>query len=223
VSLIEFVLIPYGVLDYNLGINLISESIGIVLTVVFLIWLVALREKREWANVEELVEKRIGRYLYILFEIFARLIYNRQFSSHPRREEILKILRALNDMKEANLNEDVYNYYFPKPLDDFSAQQLDRPFRWGRRLSDLEIRYFRFIKPEIHFSLMKIQSYLNAIETGFALVKMFDSREEVAKKEIARSILGTMKQIYRIHKMGIEINPFQEPSAEGNKHDEKNI
>ena len=67
VSSIEFALIPYEILDYNLGINLISESIGILFTIVFLTWLLNLRERIKWEKVEQIVFSEIGGALEHIF------------------------------------------------------------------------------------------------------------------------------------------------------------
>ena len=211
--LVGFVLMPYRWIEYNLGVNLFTSSIFMVLTVIFLSLLVDLREKREWKNVEIWVKKRMRKKLYDLFDILARFIFPKQFRPHPPKEEVLKILEALNEMKEATLTEYAYHYYFPKPLDGMSAYQLDILFRFRRYLSDLEIKYFHFIKPEIRISLMEIQNYLDSIEADFDLVKRFESSEEVVEESMAKSILGVMKEIYKLHKMGIEIYPYHSTST----------
>lgn len=116
----------------------------------------------------------------------------------------MTILKALNEMKEATLTEYAYNY-FPKPLDDLSVYQLDVLFRFKRYLSDLETKYFRFFKSEICLSLMEIQTLLNSIEADFSLVKRFEGSQNVVEKSMSESILRIMKEIYKLHKMGIEI------------------
>jgi len=205
--LIWLMLVPYQWIEYNLGVNLFTSSIFMVLTVIFLSLLVDLREKREWKSVEISVKRRLGKQLYYLFNILARFIYSKQFRPNPSKEEMLEILEALNGMKEATLDEYAYHYYFPKPLDDLSVYQLDVLFRFKRYLSDLEIKYFRFFKPEIRLSLMEIQDHLDSIEADFNLVKRFEGSQEVVEKSMPKSILGIMKEIYKLHKVGIEICP----------------
>jgi len=181
-----------------------------VFTVVFLSLLTNLREKREWKDVETWVKRRMGKQLYSLFDILARFIYPEQFKPRPSKEELLRILEDLNEMKGATLNENAIYYYFPKPSDDLSAHQLDVLFTFRKYLSDLEIKYFRFIKPEIRISLMEIQNNLDSIESLFNLVKRFESSEEVVKNSMAEPILAIMKEIYKLHKMGMEVYPEQE-------------
>jgi len=178
-----------------------------VFTVVFLSLLTNLREKREWKDVETWVKRRMGKQLYSLFDILARFIYPKQFKPRPSKEELLRILEDLNEMKGATLNENTIYYYFSKPSDDLSAHQLDVLFTFRKYLSDFEIKYFRFIKPEIRISLMEIQRNLDSIESLFSLVKRFESSEEVVKKSMAEPILAIMKEIYKLHKMGMQIHP----------------
>lgn len=80
---IWLVLIPYEVVEYNLGVNLFTSSIFMVLTVIFLSLLANLRERREWKNVETWVKRKMGEQLYYLFNILARFIYPKQFSPDP--------------------------------------------------------------------------------------------------------------------------------------------
>lgn len=208
-TLIWLLLVPYRWIEYNLGVNLFTSSIFMVLTVISLSLLANLRERREWKNVETWVKRRMEKQLYTLFNILARFIYPKQFRPVPSKEEMLKILKALNEMKEATLNEYAHHYYFPKPRDDLSVYQLDVLFRFKRYLSDLEIKYFRFLKPEIRLSLMEIQDLLDSIEADFSLVKRFEESQEVVEKSMPESILRIMKEIYKLHKIGIEIYPKQ--------------
>lgn len=177
-------------------------------TVILLMFVFEVTEYIKWKNVEKWVKRRIGKRLYSLFNILARFIYTKkQFRPTPSKEEMLKILKVLSEVKEAKLNEYARYYYFPKPRDDLSVYQLDVLFRFKRYLSDLETKYFRFLKPEIRLSLMEIQDHLDIIEEDFNLVKRFEETQEIAEKSMSKSILGIMKEVYKLHKLGIEIYP----------------
>lgn len=179
------------------------------LTVVFLSLLVDLREKQEWKDVEIWVMGKLRKRLYKLFNILARFIYPETFPTRPSKEEVFRILDALKEMKEATLNDYAYHYYFPEPLDDMSIYQLDILFGFKKYLSDLESKYSRFIDPKIRISLMEIQSYLDSLEADFNLVTKFPSSQEVVEKDMPKSILGIMKEIHKLHKLGVEIYPKQ--------------
>jgi len=206
---IWLMLIPYGIVEYNLGVNLFTSSIFMVLTIVFLSWLFNLREKQEWKNVEALVNKRIGKYHYSLFDILARFIYPQIFRPHPNKEKVLEILKALNGTKKATLATHANQNYFSRPLDPLSEEQLEILFKLRKYIGNLEIKHSRFIKPKILMSLMEIENCLDIIEEDFNLFKKFPGSGKAVKEEIAKSILMIMKEIYKIHKMGIEIYPKQ--------------
>lgn len=52
-SLVWFWLVPYRIVEYNLGANLFTGPIFMVLTIVFLSWLFTSGEKNQWSLVEE--------------------------------------------------------------------------------------------------------------------------------------------------------------------------
>ena len=203
-----FVLFAFVPMNPDLGYNIFSEVWGIIATVLLLMLIVEVREHSEWKNVEIWVKTRMGKQLFNLFNILSRFIYPEIFSPVPSKEKVLTILEAINEMKEATLTEYAYNH-FPKPASDMSVYQLDILFRYRRYLSDLEIKYFRFIKPKIRISLMEIQKYLDSIEADFDLVKRFESSETVVEKSMVKSILGILKEIYKISQAGTAIYPKQ--------------
>ncbi|MDH5689649.1 MAG: hypothetical protein OEZ48_17505 [Candidatus Bathyarchaeota archaeon] len=197
-------LVPYNFLEYNLAVNLFTSSIFMVLTVVFLSWLAELREQREWMNVERWVMRKLAKHLYHLVNILARFIYPEIFRTRPSKQEFLKILESLNSMNEATLKEHAY-YYFPMPSDRFAQSQIDILSKYGKYLSDIETKYARFLRPELYVSLVKIQDYLESIFEDFDLAREFEDAQEVAERSLSKSILEMMKEIYKVHKMGIEI------------------
>jgi len=203
--LIWFWLIPYGIVEYSLGVNLFTSSIFMVLTVIFLSYLIALREKREWRTVETWVKKMIGRQLYHVFNTLARFIYSEPFSPAPSKDEILKILEDLNEMQKPSLTDYAFNYYLPKPSDRLSFYELEALFKLRGYLNELEIKYFRFMEPEICIPLSEIQNELDAIESDFNLLKADEMAEDAIEKPMANSVLKIMKEIYKLHKIGIPI------------------
>lgn len=179
---------------FGLGIPLVTSPL--------IFWFI---ERREWKNVETAVKKRMIQQLYTLFNILARFICDEQFTPVPSKEEVVQMLETFNRLEEAKLNEQAYYYYFPKPNNEMSFYQLDVLFRFKKYLSDLELKYFRLIKPKIRESLMAIQDHLSDIEYDFELVKKFSGSQAVVERAMPKSILAIMKEIYKLHKLGIEI------------------
>ena len=203
--LIWFWLVPYGIIEYNLGVNFFTSSIFMVLTVIFLSYLIALREKREWNTVETWVKGMIGKQLYHVFNSLSRFIYSKPFSPAPSKEEIAKILEDLNEMQKPSLTDYAFNFYLPKPSDRISFYELEALFKLRGHLNDLEIKYFRFMEPEICIPLSKIQRELDAIESYFNLLKADEMAQDAIEKPMANSVLEIMKEIYKLHKIGISI------------------
>jgi hypothetical protein len=204
-GLLWFWLIPNQFVEYNLGVNLLTSSIFMVFTVFFLSYLISLREKREWKTVKIWVRKMIGRQLYHVFNTLARFIYPKQFSPAPSKDEILKILEDLNEMEKPSLTDYAFNYYLPKPADSISLYDLKVLFKLKDYLNDLEIKYFRFMEPEICVALSEIRNELDNIESDFDLLRTDETAEDVVEKSMASSVLKIMKEIYKLHKIGIEI------------------
>jgi len=71
VAFVFYVLMPFQIISYDLGINLISETFGIVFTIVFLTWYIKSREIKQWKIVENKVKERISFHLdEVFFAVF---------------------------------------------------------------------------------------------------------------------------------------------------------
>ena len=143
VSLIEFMLIPYEILDYNLGINLISEGIGILFTIIFLTWLFSLRESRQWKPVEDEVIRRIGVRLHdICFDFINLIKLSVQTPPEATAEEYRRIF--FTQLEEVNRKEQIeLNDLGKKTL---SKQEFIRSLRDDYDyLNNLETKYPRFL------------------------------------------------------------------------------
>ena len=201
--LVWFIGIPFflylGIINEDLALNLVSEIWGLFFTLLMFVVLLECRDWLEWKSFEDTIKKRMGKQLYTLFNILGRFVYSETFKPDLSKEETLKILKSLSEMKEAKLN-DYANYYLPTPKDDLSSYQLEILFRYRHYLSDYETKYFRFLKAETRSSLLEIQERLDAIEEDFRLVKRFEGSQDVVEKSMAESILRIMKEIYNLHK-----------------------
>ena len=207
VSLIGFVLIPYEILDYNLGINLISEGIGILLTVVFLAWLFNLREALQWKSVKDRVLKRLGTEIYLLsrwlmslcrvsFERSSKLVSGKVFFDY---------LEELNSKKSIQVWDEWKMMLFEGTLTSFLEGS-------ERRLADIEMRYFRFLDAKLVDSLMEILYNLHVLSLDLRTMEKLPTevKQEYSEKYFDGTSTGIhriIKEVYKIHKMGIEICP----------------
>lgn len=205
-SLIGFVFIPYKILDYNLGINLISESVGILFTIIFVTWLFSLRESRQWKLVKDEVIRRIGIRIHDICFHFINLIkLSVQTPPEATVKEYKKIF--LTQLEEANRKEQI-------ELNNLGKQTLlKKEFIKSLKddcdyLNNVETKYSKFLDPSLTRSLMRIEFMLNAFNRNLRM------REKPIFKSISAEnffdlmailIHEIIREIYKIHKMGIEI------------------
>ena len=226
--LVVFAFIPYEILDYNLGINLISESIGILITIVFLSWLFSLRKKKEWKIVKDEVYNNIQENLSAIIDgIFA--ILDKDVETwmsllsiedwENRSKALFTELCKLRDAKEIRIN--------PLKLKVFLVDRESREtfLTVAKQLSDIQIKYSRFLDPKLTIALMKIQrsifllertSYLHNLlkktseEIPKQLREIFPPQnillpEELYTKSVSLAFKELIEQIYNLHAMGIKL------------------
>lgn len=219
-SLIGLVFIPYEIVDYNLGINLISESVGMLFTIVFLSWLFSLRAKREWRAVRDSVYTHIRNHLSSIFYGILSFAEN-GFSEAQKyllnikdedngKKYIHTQLRKLKDAKKIALDSKMLSIF----LKDRSF--LDNFVEMARRLGDIEDKYSRFLSPQLVISLINIQDATRVLEGSFEMNRSFhipptNDRKWAAKVEsvisdmVSVSFKLLIEEIYKLHEMGIEL------------------
>jgi len=178
-------------------------------TIVLLTLVVEGWEYREWKNVEKVVETRFGRKLFGLFNILAIFIHEETFRVNPSEDEVIQILEALNKKEETTLTQYFHENFLPKNLDKTSAYQLESLYYFRQYFRDFEIKYSRFFKPNLRISLMEIQDHLDEILANFVLMQNYPETKqllEVIEKAMPKRVLGIMKEMYKINKLGIEIH-----------------
>ena len=205
VLLIGFVLIPYEILDYNLGINLISEGIGILVTVVFLTWLFNLRDTLQWKSVKDTVLKRIGIRIHDIFLEMVNLVQvNHKMPQRAFAEEFKSVfflqLEELNNKTYLLLGD--HGEKILSGQDFFKRIQDDVQF-----LNNMEMKYFKFLDPPFVQALMQIQFLMNGLVQNLRMKKRILEfmPEEKFLEALPILIHEIIKEIYKIHKMGIEI------------------
>src|SRR3990170_7165336 len=63
---VMFLLIPYHIIEYDLGIDLFTSSVFMVLTIIFLTWIINIQEKKRSKFFQDRVQSRIADYINIL-------------------------------------------------------------------------------------------------------------------------------------------------------------
>jgi len=229
--LIWWWVIPFGVLEYNLAVNLFTNSIFMVLTIVLLNMLFIVREESEWKAVKDYVKKSIQEELGALF--IAMLDYVEggfaiKFSLisledwKTANKVALSELRRLKEAKELKLLETELAAGLGR------ESELDTFSEISRNLYEIQIHYPRFFQSNIILSLMRIRDSIRMLKytaqlqteiqtmqkdpTNFPPLKSM--KDEVSKATLAVipmmasiSFKSLMIEIDNIHKMGIEFSP----------------
>jgi Mg2+ and Co2+ transporter CorA len=137
-------------IEYNFGVNLLTSSIFLVLTIIFLSWLFSVREKAEWRVVESKVLKRISDRLLSLFSVIDFYFLGSDLTEGYQEK--------IDEIKETNIKEAersryriVVEYYATHPvlLGELTADILER----FSRESIMEIKEL-FMKEQDYFEHM---------------------------------------------------------------------
>lgn len=221
--------IPYGIVEYNLGVNLLTSSIFMILTIVFLTWLFGLREKNQWKVVENEVYSSIRRNLRRIFTGILTYVEDadeireslgKMRGSETKDKFLVNELCKLKDAEEIRLDVLVVKALLEERI-------LIEPFvTKARELSNIQLKYSKFLSPKLTLSLMKIQDYINDLESSSNLLASIKMLYEVSGKEmtdekrekmldsfvslISIFLEQLIEEIYTLHKMGM-IFPDVEP------------
>lgn len=224
--LVWFWLIPYENLEYNLGVNLFSSSIFMVLTIISLNVLLNAREKSEWKTVKDYAYSTIQDELGVVFNEILNYIENglaikmsllHLQDKKTRNENGLSELRKLKDAKELKLVTEELVFLLEH------KSQLEAFLNVSKNLSEVEIKYSRFLPPQLALSLMKIRDSIRLLETmvqlhtslknlspilSISMPKEIQEMKDEIPKIISASFKKLMEEIDNIHKIGIEFSPY---------------
>ena len=201
-------LIRSQVLSPDYGYNLISELWGILATVLLLIVILDLREELLRKSLKKRLFERIGTELHDDFEVL------KDFVKVSEKEPLVQ-LEELSKKEKLELSQHAYAY-FPKPAGPIDAFFLDRLLKSRERLGDLELKYFEFMEPGLRLSLMEIQRNLDRLHSAIDTMDRLggESLEEWFFESMLKSVHTIIKEIYNIHKMGIELYPEHKRAKE---------
>lgn len=192
----------------DIGANLLTDAIFAIFTIVFLSWLINRREALQWKSVKDRVLKRLGTEIYLLsrwlmslcrvsFERSPRLVSGKVFFDY---------LEELNNKKSIQVWDEWKIMLFEGTLTSFLEDT-------ERRLADIEMRYFKFLDAKLVDSLMEIRYSLHALSLDLRTMEKLPSevKQEYSEEEFFEGTCTTIhriiKEIYKMHKMGIEICP----------------
>lgn len=161
-----FYLLPIGVIDENIAANLFTSALFMVFTIVFLSWLLNLREKRDWNIVKYAVNTRIQTEMIMISDFILSYTKN----GYEIKLEILALKdKSSRDERYLKAVEEMYN----EPEIEFDKVFIAKLFEESTlteikeyidRLNSIENRYFRFLTPELAVVLMNIEDCLESIQ-----------------------------------------------------------
>ena len=202
VSLVGFLFIPYQIIDYNLGINLISESFGIVFTIIFLTWLLKLREQRRWSSIKKRIIDKLKDQIDILFMLLQNLCEITQDKEDSA-------LAELSSAEEIPLRSDIAKYLSKNGYD--IQGYIESLEEISETLHNIQIEYSKFLESELLDSLMVVEDGSRNLAHNLRTLKMItwgpykDSEKKFFEEIFAPIVQECIKGIQKTHEMGIEI------------------
>lgn len=210
-SMVEIVLacylIPNRMIGHDLGINLVSEILGLLFTIVFLSWLFNLRENLEWESIKQRLLSRMGSELYLMSAWLMNMCRAPSEASLnlSRREDFFRCLKELSERRTVDIwdesRELILSGFFSSYFEDHERNLGEIEAR-AREKEILEVKVVGFLI-DIRRNLRSLSLYLRKIE------RLPKEIQEAHKNEYSDGICVRIHKIIRnvnkMHENGIEI------------------
>jgi hypothetical protein len=178
-----FLIIPQ---NRELGVNLLTDSVFTIFTIIFLMSLIEYRENHQWKLVERRVKARIEQILYWILDDFTYLCAQ-EAVIHDRG-------MTVTTTKDYKLTKEML-----KKLSSHAPKYVLRFERRRTHLSDIELRYANFLDAELTLSLMQIQDDLYEIIAKIERQAEWGlSTEEEINVSLSKNILSIVTEIKKI-------------------------
>lgn len=198
VSLVILIIVESKFLPIDLRLNLIAEFVGIIVTVILLNFFLSWKEKYKW----ELVKKDI----YDFFQREIRLIYmdislfleggTCVLTSDEREENEEKnfysILEERAKSQELKLSNDANNICTQNNYDELFELRK-------KNLDMLELKYSKFLPPEIISALVLIEYNLYRVALNIKRIKKDNNKKHIYLPELKQNIHNIIKEIHKLH------------------------
>jgi hypothetical protein len=180
-------------INENLGANLFTSAVFTVLTIVFLSWLLKVREQQEWKKVEKEVIHNVKIEFAALLSVIFLLLEGGEEIMEPfwssykdiqgNQERLLRVLSDLKGREKLKLID-------AKVCDLLQMKGVFGPlFRINNRLTDAHQRYSRYFSPNLSVAIINIQRDILAIENQCVGVSVG------AKSPVSKTDLETLQRI----------------------------
>lgn len=135
----------------EIGVNLLTDSIFMVSTIVFLSWLLSMRERKKWIPVERRILERITHQIDTLFMLLQNLLEDQET---PKREDFLQVL--CSNLESLHLRKDIAAFFSKKGqnMDGYigSLEEI------AGELYDVESNFSIYLEPELVNAIMEAES-----------------------------------------------------------------
>jgi hypothetical protein len=201
----------------DIGINLFTDSVFAIFTIVFLSLILSIREKRQWAPLELDVRKKLSSTLcFLAWELVYLLEVHDEFVSFSSKMEHQSVPSMYDDrwlryqLGEVCKRKQVWVSDAGEKMltsEEFGFKRLrDQLGRYEKILNEMEAKYSSHLRPTFLHSLMRILENLRKIIRAMDIRDQFDTQGEYVGA--ARwAISDTVKEISEIEKKGLLLAP----------------
>lgn len=182
---------------------MITEIIGIFLTVVLLIWIIDTKEYEKWKKVKDAVHKNLGIEIGGIFTDLSNLcefdspltVVNKLDWDEIHKKDFEVKIKELSEKGEITLNSVGKDILLERGYGNLFIERRNR-------LSDIESKYLTFFDTLITDALMKIQDNLYELDLIIRMKKggaWFKSDDDIFFKSTSYTIYNILKEISKLH------------------------
>jgi len=194
-----FFALPYwrsiGVISRELELDLFSECWGLLFTLLIFVMLFELRDKLDWKSVEGKVTRMIDRRLDAIFNEVSLLCnvsmvvfggISEEAFKKRRKEELERLA------KNVELNQSTIDEIFEKRRHDLALELATVLDQHRMFLSEIEVKYSKFLHSKLQTALMEIQEYLYYLRYELRVIPTTKERFCKDLSEVIGKILKAM-------------------------------
>lgn len=186
--------------SHDIGVNLFTESIFMVLAIVFLSLLYDLREKRRWKPIKDKIIKRLT------IEQIENLFVLLQNLCEIPEGKCQNALLELSKMEKMVLRSDIVDFFFQQ---DNLQGYIEELGGISKGIHDIQIEYSKFLEPEIADCLMNLELYSQDLADRLRILATFklankNEEQRFFNENFAPLVGKAIKEVYKLYKMGIK-------------------
>lgn len=213
-----FWIIPKGIWERSLAERFFVSSIFTVLTIILLNVLIIAWEERTWRHVKKEVYSMIQEELGIVFNLILDFVENGLMIKSSITKE--NAFSELCKLKEAEGLSGL-STALTELLEDKISIELFKEI--AQNINNVELKYSRFLPPNLNMSLINIQRHLRLLRyavqlhnsnikepipvLGIPASVINKEKENLIRPMVSLSFKGLIEEIYNIHREGIEFSP----------------